>query len=321
MQVSLSAPPPPAPNPVIEPSLASIQDTPVQNAVTSGDVLTQPPADLPVGTIDTSQVQASLAQTAKDVNQPATEVSPVKGVGKYGISAQQLESAGFIKPGTVGTYLKNPANLQSVLGSPAVWTGKKNVDNLDQLLGDPKLQSITQNEVMASTLTSLKQAGAVSGLESPQNLASLVTLGSKFGVNNAVSWVQGQAPADLISSMNSVAKNAQFSVNLSDKLAALDIGTKSPIEGFSATVDRSQINQAFAGILGDPKIPVPKFAPAPPSTDLPQLPDLGSLTAAAAPIKTFVSRAIGSAGSLAQAATQRLRNQPITDISRNDQQT
>lgn len=321
VQVSLAESAQPPSNPAATQSLETIQDTPVQNGVTAADVATQPPAELPVGSIDTQQVQASLAQTAKDVGQSAIAVSADKGVGLYGLSPQQLEAAGFIKPGTVGTYLQDPANIQSVLGNPAVWTGKKNVNGLDRLLGDVKLQSLTQNEIMVSSLDGLKQAGAVSGKESPEQLASLVQLGSKFGVNNAVSWVQGQAPADLISSMNSVAKNAQFSVNLSDKLAALDIGTKSPIEGFSATVDRSQINQAFAGILGDPKIPVPKFAPAPPSTDLPQLPDLGSLTAAAAPIKTFVSSAIGAAGSLAQTASQRLRNQPITDISRNDQQT
>lgn len=254
-------------NPLTIASLASIKDVPVTNGVNAADVLTQPAARLPVGSLDLQQVQASLAQIAKDVGQSATAVSADKGVGLYGLSPQQLEAAGFIKPGTVGTYLKDPSQIQSVLGNPAVWTGKNNVGGLDQLLGDVKLQSVTQNEIMVSALDGLKQAGAISGTENPAQLASLVQLGSKFGVSDAVSWAQGQAPADLINQMDALAKNAQFSVNLSDKLASQDTLTKSPVEGFQATVNRASINKAFADILGDPKIPIPSFSPEPEGAD------------------------------------------------------
>lgn len=250
-------------NPLTIASLASIKDVPVTNGVDAADVLTQPAARLPVGSLDLQQVQASLAQIAKDVGQSATAVSADKGVGQYGLSPQQLEAAGFIKPGTVSTYLKDPSQIQSVLGNPAVWTGKNNVGGLDQLLGDVKLQSVTQNEIMVSALDGLKQAGAISGTENPAQLASLVQLGSKFGVSDAVSWAQGQAPADLINQMDALAKNAQFSVNLSDKLASQDTLAKSPVEGFQATVNRASINKAFADVLGDPKIPIPSFSPAP----------------------------------------------------------
>lgn len=250
-------------NPLTIASLASIKDVPVTNGVNAADVLTQPAARLPVGSLDLQQVQASLAQIAKDVGQSATAVSADKGVGLYGLSPQQLEAAGFIKPGTVGTYLKDPSQIQSVLGNPAVWTGKNNVGGLDQLLGDVKLQSVTQNEIMVSALDGLKQAGAISGTENPAQLASLVQLGSKFGVSDAVSWAQGKAPADLINQMDALAKNAQFSVNLSDKLASQDTLAKSPVEGFQATVNRASINKAFADILGDPKIPIPSFSPQP----------------------------------------------------------
>ena len=266
VQVSLADLPSPEPNPVTTKRLQTVQDTPVQNPVTAADVATQPPAELPVGSIDTAQVQASLAQTAKDVDQSATAVSADKGVGKYGISPKQLEAAGFIKPGTVGNYLKDPSQIQSVLANPSVWTGKKNVGGLDQLLGDVKLQSLTQNEIMVASLDGLKQAGAVSGKESPEQLASLVQLGSKFGVNNAVGWVQGNAPADLINQMNAAAKNAQFSVNLSDKLADAGQVLKQSAEGFKATVNRASINKAFADVLGDPKIPIPEFSPEPIAT-------------------------------------------------------
>jgi len=36
------------------------------------------------------------------------------GVGKYGISAQALETNNYIKPGTVERFLDNPAQLETV---------------------------------------------------------------------------------------------------------------------------------------------------------------------------------------------------------------
>lgn len=244
-------------------SLGKLKDIPVVNAIDIAELSKQIPAQIPLGSMNIDQVSASLAQTAKDVAQAATAVSADKGVGQYGISPQQLEAAGFIKPGTVSTYLKDPAQIQSVLGNPSVWTGKKNVGGLDQLLSDVKLQSLTQNEIMVGALDGLKQAGALSGKEAPEQLASMVQLGSKFGVGNAVSWVQGQAPADIVNQMNASAKNAQFSVNLSDKLAESGQTLKQSAEGFKATVNRANVNKAFADVLGDPKIPIPSFSPLP----------------------------------------------------------
>ena len=243
-------------------SLGKLKDIPVVNGIDLAALAKQVPAQLPIGSMSLDQVQASLAQTAKDVAQAATAVSADKGVGQYGISPSQLEAAGFIKPGTVSGYLKDPSQIQAVLGNPSVWTGKKNVGGLDQLLGDVKLQSLTQNEIMVGALDGLKQAGALSGTEAPAQLASMVQLGSKFGVGNAVSWAQGQV-VEGISEMNELAKNAQFSVNLSDKVAESTQALKQSAEGFKATVSRVNVDKAFADVLGNPKIPIPSFSPLP----------------------------------------------------------
>lgn len=245
-------------NPLSIASLGSIRDVPVTNGVNVADVLTTPAARLAVGSLDTQQVTAALAQTARDVNQASDVISLEKGVGKFGLTPTQLEAAGYLKPGTATAFLQNPADIQSVLGNPAVWTGKNNVGDVQKLLGDVNLQSLTQNEVMSSTLDGLKKAGALTGTENPAQLASLVNLGSKFGTDGAVSWIKGQAPADLINSMNEVAKNAQFSVDLVDK-AGLDQQVGAAVTGFSSTVNREKIDRAFVAVIGDPKIPIPKF--------------------------------------------------------------
>lgn len=307
--------------------LGKLKDIPVVNAVDIAALARQVPAQIPIGSMNLDQVSASLAQTAKDVAQAATAISADKGVGQYGISPQQLEAAGFIKPGTVSGYLKDPSQIQAVLGNPSVWTGKKNVGGLDQLLGDVRLQSLTQNEIMLGALDGLKQAGALSGREAPEQLASMVQLGSKFGVGNAVSWVQGQAPADVINQMNAAAKNAQFSVNLSDKLAESGQALKKSAEGFKATVNRANVNKAFADVLGDPKIPIPSFSPEPEQSDdaeLAGLPSIDQLTGQAQSAlgeaqrtgtKVFRSLAEQVPAQLPANPLDSLRNQPITDLT------
>jgi hypothetical protein len=43
------------------------------------------------------------------VNQPATEITNEKGLGTYGLTPDQLQQAGLIKPGTAELINQNPA--------------------------------------------------------------------------------------------------------------------------------------------------------------------------------------------------------------------
>jgi hypothetical protein len=58
-----------------------------------------------IGPLSTSQVQAVMAAVAASVCQPADVVTDELGVGKYGLSAQQLEDAGYLKCGTTARFL------------------------------------------------------------------------------------------------------------------------------------------------------------------------------------------------------------------------
>ena len=240
--------------------LDSIEDVAVTDGIEASDVLTQDPAEIPVGSMTVEQTTAVLAQTALEVDQAPDAISVDKGIGKYGLSAQQLEAAGYLKPGTVDTYLQDPAALESVLASPSVWTGKSDIVNLDNLLADPKLQSVTQNEIMISALEGLKKSGVITGKESPAELAPFVQVASNFGVDDTVSWVKGQAPAELVNQMNSVAKNGQYAVSLVDR-ANINLSGIAPIGGsFIGTTERQEIDAALTDILGDAKIPAPIYA-------------------------------------------------------------
>jgi len=240
-------------------TLESLSTVPVTNGIDTAALLEQSPAEISVGSLDPTQVTGLLAQASADVAQPFDEISLDKGIGKFGFSADQLESSGFLKPGTVQTFLKDPAQLESVLSSPSVWTGKAGVGGLGSLLTDPKLQDLTQNEIMVSALDGLKSAGIVTGKEAPGQLASFVQTASKFGVGATADWVKGNAPADLVSQINSVAKNAQFAVNFVDNKTSPLAAGGIRLGGFTNTVERSAVDQALTGIINNPKVPVPNF--------------------------------------------------------------
>jgi hypothetical protein len=240
-------------------ALASLAGVPVTSPLDAAAFLQQPTAELLVGSLDINQVTGLLAQTRLDVGQVFDVVSLDKGIGEYGLTAGQLETAGFLKPGTVQTFLQDPAQLETVLRSPTVWTGKSGVGGLTDLLVDPKLQSLTQNEIMVTALDGLRSAGVVTGQENPQQLASFVQTAAKFGVNNTVDWIQNAAPPDITNQINATAKSAQYAVDFVDTRATDLVTGSIQLGGFTGTTQRSQIDQAIAAIIGDPKVPIPNF--------------------------------------------------------------
>jgi hypothetical protein len=240
-------------------ALTSLADVPVTNPLDAAAFLAQPPAELSVGSLDLPQVTGLLSQTKLDVDQGFDQISLDKGIGEFGFSASQLEGAGYLKPGTVQTYLKDPAQLESVLRSPTVWTGKSGIGNLGSLLTDPALQSLTQNEIMVTSLDGLRSAGVVTGTESPRDLASFVQTASRFGVNTTVDWIRGAAAPDITTEINSVAKSAQYAVNFVDSKSSELVTGGIRLGGFTGTVERGQIDRAVTDIIGNAKVPTPNF--------------------------------------------------------------
>ena len=83
---------------------------------------------------------------------------------------------------------------------------------------------------------------------------------SKFGVDNTAAWVKGLAPSDLVSQINSVAKNAQYAVNFVDSKASELVKGGVQLGGFTGTVERSELDFALEQVIGDDKIPTPDFS-------------------------------------------------------------
>jgi len=232
----------------------------------------QPPAVISLDSIEPEQVTGMLAQSSFITKQEYNEISDTKGVGKYGFDAQQLEAAGYLKPGTVEFFLSGgtTVNTSTVLASPSVWTGKSGAGSLASLLSDSKLQDLVQTELFSESLNTLKATGIVTGQEDPSKLAGLISVGSKYGPETVKTWIKGGTLTEEVTdNMNALARGSQFAVDLSiQKVNDALKGFTTVANNSTNTVSRGLINNAVEQIIGNPKVPAPNYtAPNAPNAD------------------------------------------------------
>jgi hypothetical protein len=211
------------------------------------------------------------------------------GVGNFGITPGQLETQGYLKPGTVNNFVAPATNIDqinTVLSSPTVWTGKDAVTSATQFASNINLQSLTQQNILSQGAAQLTNLGVASSATAANDLAGAVQNAGKFGADATAAWAKGQAPADLLGGLNDTAKNAQFAAALAGKVP--DLGSITPpVEGAVGTVNRASVDTAVAGLLGNPKIPLPSFgtagiaAASAAGLSPPSLPNANSLVSAA----------------------------------------
>jgi hypothetical protein len=94
-------------NPSIISSLPVLANVPINNGIDVTDYVDQTTVTEGIGPLSSTQVQAILAAVASSVCQPADVATDELGVGKYGLSVQQLEDAGYLKCGTTARFLGN----------------------------------------------------------------------------------------------------------------------------------------------------------------------------------------------------------------------
>lgn len=245
----------------VETRIESVQDVEF-NAITAEQYEQQSPVDVGVGSILPEQVTGMLAQASADVPQAFNEISNDLGVGKFGLSADQLEKAGFLKPGTVDFYLKDAtATLTDVLQSPSVWTGVESVNNIGSFLGDEQLQDIAQTNLYQTALTDLRNTGIATGQESPSKLAGLVQAGSKYGADGVKKWVADTDMDSVFKSdMDKLVRGGQYSVDLAtEKLNENIKGYTTSSNQSSNTTIRSSVDVAVKQVINNEKVPAPSY--------------------------------------------------------------
>jgi hypothetical protein len=253
-----AAPPPPSTE-----AVAQLSTQPVTAPVNVAQVLKEPSAVAGIGNLDVKDVTGLLSSTAASVSQSVGSFSIEKGIGKYGIAPLQLEQLGFVKPGTISQYVGESGTLNTILASPAIWTGKNNVSGLGNILNNENLQSIMQQDLMRAGYQQLQKTGVLKGLEPVNQLAPLIQSTVKFGPTAVGDWVKGQANQQVVNQINNLAKNAQQAISVvASKLGLGNFGgIIAAITGVTQTVSRAGINSAVVNVIDNSKVPAPEFEP------------------------------------------------------------
>lgn len=232
-----------------------LQNTPVTNGITAGDFAKQAPALGAVAGIPATDVRAGMAQAAKLVDQAPTVITNTAGVGKYGLDATQLETAGLVKPGTA-SYVNQGANtLTSVLGSPAVWTGKNGVNSLDNLLSSPAKQDLSFQSLMDSGMQALKSLGAPLAALGPASLTG-VALNAAKNPAATLDWAKGAVlPAGAKAAFDTAARDGAFAANLAGTKLNGAMLQEIPAAPATNTCNRATVDAASQRVVGNEKVP------------------------------------------------------------------
>jgi len=233
---------------------------PVTNGITAADFSLTAPALTGIDQVTPTQVKATLAQAEKLTGQDFSLVTDNKGLGKYGFSVDQLETAGVVKSGTAAKFVAQDANpITDVLKSPSVFTGKNGINSQADLLGSVSKQDLVQTGLMVAGVAGLKSNGVPTQLMGAAALAGSALVAAK-GVDGALDWVQGKLPAVPSANLDTLARDGAFAAGFADSKISDAMAQEFPALPAVDTVDRATLNAAAGRVLGNDKIPDLNFS-------------------------------------------------------------
>jgi len=177
-----------------------------------------------------------------------------RGVGIYGQSPAALTLTGFLKPGTIDTYLQNPADTLAVLLQSIVWTGFLGVTSLLDYLNSSIIQNLAQQSLLQGSYKGLIDNNIITGNESARFQATLVQPAAQYGVDAVIAWTKGVLPPDMISKIQIAARQGQYAIDFVDAYSA-QLNVAPPLAGFTNIVQRQGLDKLVSNIIGNAKIP------------------------------------------------------------------
>jgi hypothetical protein len=243
----------------------NIAGTALTDPVNIADFAKQPPALTAIAPLTQGETTGVLAQAKKLVNQDANTLSSEKGLGSFGLDADQLEKAGVLKPGMSKFVKSGASNLANLLKSPAAFTGKDGIKSSQDLLANPPKQELIQQDLMKQGLAGLKALG-VPPLALSAVGAAGAALNSAVSPEQAANFLKGVPVVGdkLAEKFAANTRDGAFAATLSkDKIPAPFKAETTP-EPAAETVNRDTLNAATARVVGNPKVPEPNYGPSQP---------------------------------------------------------
>lgn len=216
-----------------------------------------------IGPMGIPEVNGVLAQAKNLTGQSSGTISNSKGVGSFGFNVKQLETAGYVKPGTSALMASAGSLLSNVVKSPAAWTGKDGIKSVTDLLGNPGKQSLIQQDLMTKGVAGLGAVGVPVQNLSSQGIAGM-SLNAAKSLPNAEAFAKGlPIPGDATgatqAAFSSAVRDGAFAVNLvNTKIPTAFKQQDIPVPK-TDTVNRATLDAASTRVVGDPKIPTPSY--------------------------------------------------------------
>ncbi len=228
---------------------AAALDNPV-SAATAASVPSIPAATKALNSDVTSAIAGSVAQQASvgplasavtqgtAIGQTAQGVQAA--VGKYALTATQLEQAGTIKPGSaalVNSLAQSTGNVSKSL-TQNLFTGQEGAQSLPQLISSVPAQGASLSKTLQQAQTSLQSAGAISGAETASQIGGIVLATTKNGLNSTLDAVKslgnpGAAIAGVAGEVDGVIKDiasGNFASGIGDGLDGALSGIQNSVD-------------------------------------------------------------------------------------------
>jgi hypothetical protein len=235
--------------------IGALFGAPVTDGVSTADFAKTASAAMPIAGLNVNDVRATVASVGTATGQDFSQFTNAVGVGKFGLDAKQLETAGLVKPGTASKFLSQGANeLTDVLKSPAVWTGKGGINSLDGLLSNPAAQNLTQQDLMSKGMSVASQLGLPIKELTAKDQGGLAAVFGKDSAEGA-SWIRDQLPADKQAEFDKQFADAKFAVGIADEKLNDAMLQETPPGEATDTVNRETLTAALGRVFGNDKIP------------------------------------------------------------------
>ena len=263
-------------------NIPSLVNTPLTNPITQANIaaiagtgFTAPV----IGSLTSNQTLALMSQVANTVDQASDVMTNKTGVGQYGLSCQQLEMAGYVKPGTWQQFLQNGSStLVDVLNAPGIWTGREGITSANNFLQNINAQNIAQATLMRDGYNSLQAAGVITtpAAQSVSAVVGTVYTGTNQALTTATTTITNSVNDQVASLVTNASQyGTQLTAQWAKDLPGLTTLTSNltSIKGLSAL-----------------------------ASQIPGLPSLGSLTSGITPNLAGVKTAMDTLGKASQFA-------------------
>jgi len=208
-----------------------------------------------IGTLSSEQLTELKAQIAKTTGLDYADFNVDIGVGKFGLSPEQLERAGYLTPGTVANYLGDPADTESLLNNTNFWTEKDGISDLPAFLNSVAAQDSAVQSTMQDSFSKLRSNGVVKGTESAGDLGGLLTGAVNYGVDNTVKWAKGQDLNSTIKNgISQSVRDGQFAVAYTNEKITPTMTSFSSPGGYQNTINDQAVVDEANQLLSDPRI-------------------------------------------------------------------